>query len=116
MISPARQFVTREDSVETRFFGLLKSLRRLDEQISRGQSSEDGFERAGELLNAVPLTSNDFLMTTQQLNRAEGYHVAGESGAARYELSLLIRRVKGIARFIYCLENAAVGWGAFDHN
>ncbi len=102
-----RHISVRHDpnSVEARFFELLLSLLRLDKGIVSGEAVADGFERAGALLDALPLTSSDFSASAQQLNNARRYHASDELGAAKYELNLLIHRVKCIARFIFCLEH-----------
>ncbi len=107
MSFPPRNIFVRGDpnSVDARFFALLMSLLSLDKSIASGEAVADGFDRAGALLDALPLTSSDFSASAHQLNKARRYHASDELGDAKYELNLLIHRVKCIARFIFCLEH-----------
>jgi hypothetical protein len=57
--------------------------------------SEDGLLEALDILRALPLGTSDFSVAVSRLNNARRYVVANESGAARYELQLLVGTLKG---------------------
>jgi hypothetical protein len=74
--------------------GLADELRgQLAELVDRlidEESNADGFNEALMLLESLPLASGPFAVAVNRLNSARRYLAAGERGAARYELRLLV--------------------------
>ena len=93
------------DFVEAGFFELLMSLLHLDREISHGEAAANRFERAFVLLTAVPLTSTDFSVSARRLGNVRHYNAAGETGAAAYELRLLIRSIRRIAEVVFRVKH-----------
>ncbi len=93
------------DFVEAGFFELLMSLLHLDREISHGEAAANRFERALVLLTALPLTSSDFSVSACRLGNVRHYNASGETRAASYELRLLIRSIRRIAKVIFRVEH-----------
>ncbi len=93
------------DFVEAGFLELLMSLLHLDRELSRGEAPTNRFERAFVLLAALPLTSADFSVSACRLGNVRHYNASGETCAATYELGLLIRSIRRIAKVIFRMEH-----------
>ena len=50
-----------------------------------------GYEQARQVLDSLPLTSEEFGVALNRLANAQRYLLSGERGAACYELRLLLR-------------------------
>lgn len=50
-----------------------------------------GFEQAREVLDSLPLTTEEFCVAINRLANAQRYLLIGERGAACFELRLLLR-------------------------
>ena len=86
------------DHVAIRFHTALMSLITMNKALAHGQIATDAFERTHTLLAALPLTSNDFSVSSRRLSNTRHYHELGETGAAICELNLLMRCLDRIAK------------------
>jgi hypothetical protein len=67
---------------------------RLAAPASRGRDSAAGLELIRRLIEALPLTTEEFGLAVNRLASARRYLSSGEGGAARYELRLLRRSLE----------------------
>ena len=86
------------DQAAIRFHEALMSLITMVKAIAHGQIAADAFAHTHTLLAALPLTSNDFSVSSRRLSNTRHYCELGETGAAIYELNLLIRCLDRIAK------------------
>jgi hypothetical protein len=70
---------------------LCQTLEGLLEQIAGDSALVVGFEDVRQLLEALPMASEEFGLAINRLANARHYLQSGEHGAARYELRLLRR-------------------------
>jgi hypothetical protein len=73
---------------------LCQALDDLLERVSRHDRPVVGFEEVRSLLEASPLTTEEFAVATNRLANAQRYLRDGEPGAAQYELLLLHRSLE----------------------
>ncbi len=74
---------------------LLQQLGCLIEGIPTGVAPTNGFFKARNIVEALPLTTETFCVEVNRLQNAETYAKAGEPGAACFELKLLMRGFAG---------------------
>ena len=67
-----------------------KGVQSLLEQTFDSIVSAPEWDELGELLESFPLPTAQFALAMNRLNNARNYFVAGEPGAARFELRLLV--------------------------
>ena len=83
-------------------FSIIESVRNracqsLDGLLNQGfrqGNAAQAFEEIRDLLEALPLNSEEFALAVNRLASALQYHQSGEHGAARYELRLLRRSLE----------------------
>jgi hypothetical protein len=77
-----------------------ESVERLEKSI-RQESSEFGeLQHLAELLDALPLTTEEYGVARNRLRNASRYLRSGERGAAQYELGLLFGSLRPSAQFV----------------
>ena len=86
------------DYVAIRFHEALMALITVNKALAHGKIVTDAFDDTHRILEALPLTSNDFSVSSRRLSNTRHYHEIGENGAAIYELNLLIRCLERIAK------------------
>jgi hypothetical protein len=77
--------------VSTAFERLIHVAERLLRDITDGVSDSSHYDNVKELLATVPLSTDEHALASQRLANAWRYAVQGENGAARYELTMLVR-------------------------
>ncbi len=78
-----RRSFTVEDIVAT-------AMGRLMLITNQGTTCVTAFQEVRMLLEALPLSEHDFSVATRRLENAQMYFAAGEFGAGKYELRLLM--------------------------
>ena len=68
-----------------------KGVESLLEQTFDSIVSAPEWDELAELIESFPLPTAQFALAMNRLNNARNYFVAGERGAARFELRLLLR-------------------------
>jgi hypothetical protein len=70
---------------------LVQNLHRLIHRPAvNGSGADDNLLDALAMLNALPLSTSEFGLAVSRLKNARRYYVAEETGAARFELQLLL--------------------------
>lgn len=95
-----------------RFRTLLASLRRLIAAMRQGRTSlvpvgsreggpEDdiGWDECFTLLEGILIPTDDYFWLRRRLKNGRGYFLAGESGAACYEVGMALRRVATLQQY-----------------
>lgn len=93
-MSSSRNIQVREGHatlVSAAFERLLRAIRRLLADVSKGVAESAHYETVTESLNSVPLTTEEHALAMQRLKNVSHYALQGEHGAASYELSMLTR-------------------------
>jgi hypothetical protein len=73
---------------------LRQALDRLPRRAPHDGGPVADFEQMRQLLETLPLPSAEFSLAVNRLANAQHYLGAGEDGAARYELRLLLRSLE----------------------
>ena len=84
------QDTTAPTSLDELYRLLAKCLHRVTHAIQGPEHQLDELHHACSLLEAMPLTTGEFALATSRLDNARRYFQSGESGAAHYELNLLL--------------------------
>src|SRR5687768_16453237 len=77
-------------SWDRRFADALQHVSHLLESVEGGDALPQEFASAGETLAGIPLTTEEYGVSSLRLANAVNYLEQGELGAARYELRILI--------------------------
>jgi hypothetical protein len=80
-------------SIAAAFARLIQAARRLFHDVGRGRNVNLHFDDVSVLIATVPLTTEEYDLAAQRLQNAMRYTKQGETGAARYELAALVRRL-----------------------
>ena len=82
------------------FERLLQTGRRLLQEVASGATENWYFNDVRELLEKVPLTTDDYAVANRRLRNAIYYATIGETGAARYELATVVRKLSTLWKAI----------------
>lgn len=82
---------TNTGSVSAAFEHLIRAAKRLLLDVAIGMSDSLHFDEVNELLATVPLTTAEHVQASLRLRNAMQYAAQGETGAARYEITLFVR-------------------------
>jgi hypothetical protein len=82
---------TNTNLVFAAFQRLTEASERLLRDVANGVDDSPHYDIVRDLLETVPLSTDEHALAAQRLKNAWRYAVLGENGAARYELTTLIR-------------------------
>jgi hypothetical protein len=82
---------TSTNLISAAFERLINVVERLLRDVANGVTDSPQYDNVKELLATVPLSTDEYAIASQRLSNACRYAAEGESGAARYELTLLMR-------------------------
>jgi hypothetical protein len=82
------------------FEHLLRAARRLLWDLTSEAYTSRHISVVKELLASVPLTTEEYVVAHRRLQNAMEYVTRGEIGAARYEVSVIVRRLSARLRAI----------------
>ena len=85
---PRHLYVTILESLHVHF---RLAVERLLKEVASERRPVTGFEQVRQVLEALPLSSEEHCVAGNRLANAQRYLHAGEPGAARFELRLLRR-------------------------
>ena len=76
------------------FNPILSSLMRLIQKVRQGNIAIGDLEQLEDLLQTLPLASDDFGFAFNHLRNARRYLQSTETGAARWELNTLVNQIR----------------------
>ncbi len=94
------EFISREplSPVDQRLRQLSLMTQALLRQLPQHRMAETAWSQLRELVESLPLTTDEFARYVNRLTNAERYAAQGELGAAKFELQMFARQLSPAAR------------------